>query len=405
VFLKYRAGWRLNVALINGITKTAEEAAELVTRTYTGRVVSPDVVVATPGRLVEHLHKTEGFSLAGLQYLVIDEADRVVSEFQHDWLTEVERSIYGGQGSPSTSQVLTVTNMGKLKHSPQKLLFSATLSQKVETLQALNLFHPRLFTSLVDPSPTWLTRTDVKKRRELVQKFPVPETLKQLYMICGAAVKPLVLLHFLLKEGYKRVLCFTEALSTVHRLNIIMKELYGDRVRQCSANMSQHARRKVLNLFQKEQIDILLCTDAVARGIDLDNVDCVVLYDPPTYFKNYVHRIGRTARAGKPGTAITLVQNKQLRRFKDTMWSGGIDNMEEKTVDDDDLSVYEERYKQALGKLKDVLQEEHEAKVDSVPGRRRQRRTAEKEKIRRSRKRDGVKVEREMKQTAISQIS
>jgi len=384
VFKKFRSGWKVQIALLNGESRCIEEAATLVKTVDNKTVVIADIVVATPGRLVEHLHKTKGFSLAGLQYLVIDEADRVVSEFQHDWLTEVERSIYSGQGSPSSTQVLTVSNMERLKHSPQKLLFSATLSRKVETLQALNLFHPRLFTSLVEPSPSWVTRTDVKKRRQIMKKFPVPETLKQLYTTCGAAMKPLILLHLLLKEGYKKILCFTEALSTAHRLNVLMKELYGSRVRQCSANMSNQARTNVLSMFQKDEIDILLCTDAVARGIDLDNVECVVLYDPPFIFNNYVHRIGRTARAGRPGTAITLVQSKQMKRFMNTMWSGGIDSIEQKSVTQHDLSQYEDRYQQALAKLKTVTQEEHEARVDKVPGRRRQRRNPEREKARRA---------------------
>ena len=94
-----------------------------------------------------------------------------------------------------------------------------------------------------------------------------------------------------------------------------MRHFGGIRVAECSSEIDRKTRDELLKQFSSGKIDLLVCTDAVARGMDLGVVDCVISYDPPKFVKNYIHRIGRTARAGRPGTAITILAESEVALF------------------------------------------------------------------------------------------
>ena len=110
-----------------------------------------DIIVATPGRLVDHLQKTEGLSLVHLQYLIIDEADRVMEDVQNDWLNHVDRAVYSDPEQRPKPGPINCASMAKSTIHLQKLLFSATLSQNPEKLQQLELYEPKLYTSVINP--------------------------------------------------------------------------------------------------------------------------------------------------------------------------------------------------------------------------------------------------------------
>ena len=117
------------------------------------------------------------------------------------------------------------------------------------------------------------------------------------------------------KFKYCRALCFTGSLAATHRLYLLMRHFGGIRVAECSSVIDRKTRDELLKQFSSGKIDLLVCTDAVARGMDLGVVDCVISYDPPKFVKNYIHRIGRTARAGRPGTAITILAESEVALF------------------------------------------------------------------------------------------
>jgi ATP-dependent RNA helicase DDX51/DBP6 len=119
-------------------------------------------------------------------------------------------------------------------------------------------------------------------------------------------------------------------------------------------------RARILSAFKQDKIDILVCTDALARGIDIGQIDFVVSYDCPKFVKTYIHRVGRTARAGKTGSAITMVEKSKDQTFKALLSEAGkpLDITEEQVL----IKAKEERiYNAALEKSKDILQEEVEA--------------------------------------------
>jgi superfamily II DNA/RNA helicase len=167
--------------------------------------------------------------------------------------------------------------------------------------------HDPLFFALQKP-----TTETVKK------KYQIPESLTEHMLVCRGDEKPLALLQLLEKlEKGSQALCFTASLRAAHRLYRLL-ELYGGKcvVAEFSSNFSQQARTKVIDLFRKGQVQVLVCSDALARGMDIEEVQTVINYDTPVYIKTYVHRVGRTARAGRDGHAMTLLVRKEVRHFK-----------------------------------------------------------------------------------------
>ncbi|XP_022320877.2 ATP-dependent RNA helicase DDX51-like [Crassostrea virginica] len=377
VFLQYTKGTNLKVGMIVGQKQFSVEQHALVRQRLGGLESKVDIVVATPGRLVDHINKTPGFSLAELRFLVIDEADRIMEHVKQDWLSHVENAAFSGDRQPPSS--LNVHNSCKQQMPLQKLLFSATLSQNPEKLQQLNLFQPRLFTSVVDnPAQPKTPRAgsvemgsdtedQIKDRLtdpggevkgQFVGKYTTPLGLKEYTVEVDASEKPLVILHFLHNLGYRHVLCFTNSVESTHRLYHLIR-LYGNiSAAEITAKLQASRRKKVLSKFQNGSIDVLICSDAMARGMDIDNVQYVISYDPPPYIKTYIHRVGRTARAGKEGIALTLLQKKEFHHFKTMTKDAGKTNIEKMRVQSQDMEGLLEKYQSALQQLPQVLKNE-----------------------------------------------
>jgi ATP-dependent RNA helicase RhlE len=223
------------------------------------------VIIATPGRLLDHLERGS-VNLSQIEVLVLDEADRMLD--MGFW--------------PSIRRVLAV-----LPTKRQTLLFSATMSQAIEKVARTTLRNPRL----IEVSPRGQAAITVKQTA-----YPV-----------AAASKTALLLDLLEREQeLERVLVFTRTRRGAERLSHILtaREHKANRIH---ADRTQPQREAALRDFKGGQTRVLVATDIAARGIDVDSVSHVINYDVPSQPEDYVHRIGRTGRAGKQGRAITLV--------------------------------------------------------------------------------------------------
>ncbi|KAH8370948.1 hypothetical protein KR093_005607, partial [Drosophila rubida] len=345
-----------------------------------------DIVVTTPGRLVDHLHATKGFSLKSLKYLVIDEADRIMDAVFQNWLYHLDSHVrntadklLAGVQAPLCYQEL-LDSYGKLPH---KMLFSATLSQDPEKLQNLRLFQPKLFTTVLT-MPTWQPKLDNAEQTEqdvnhssnqFVGKYTTPAELTEQHCLTEMRYKPLTLYALAQQFGWKKFLCFTNSADTADRLWFVLNSLFAGSsitVAQLSSKLNAAARKERMTQFVRGQINGLICSDALARGIDVPNVDIVVSYDAPRHIKTYIHRVGRTARAGQKGIAITLLTDKDQQQFKKMLNEVGKSMGEEISTSPDIELEHAGIYKTALDALR--LRQEKQTKQQRV------------EKIRNSRK-------------------
>ncbi|OWZ19719.1 DEAD/DEAH box RNA helicase [Phytophthora megakarya] len=234
----------------------------------------PHVVIATPGRLVDHLENTKGFSLRTMKFLVLDEADRMLSmDFEEEinqivQLMPPERNTY---------------------------LFSATMTSKVRKLQRA---------SLKDPVKV-----------EITHKFATPETLKQHYLFIPAKFKDCYLAYVLNEVAGQSVLIFASTCNGTQKVTLMLRNL-GFQAICLHGQMPQPSRLGALNKFKAKQRNVLVCTDVASRGLDIPSVDVVINYDIPTHGKDYIHRVGRTARAGRAGVAVSFVTQYDVELYQ-----------------------------------------------------------------------------------------
>ncbi|KFA65918.1 hypothetical protein S40285_02372 [Stachybotrys chlorohalonatus IBT 40285] len=235
----------------------------------------PHVIVATPGRLVDHLEKTKGFSLRTLKYLVMDEADRLLDmDF-----------------GPSIDKILKF-----VPRERRTYLFSATMSSKVESLQRASLRDP--------------VRVSIS-----ASKYQTVSTLLQHYLFIPHARKDTYLIYLVNEVAGKSTIIFTRTVWETQRIAILLRTL-GFGAIPLHGQLSQSARLGALNKFRAGTRDILVATDVAARGLDIPKVDVVLNLDVPQDSKTYIHRVGRTARAGKSGIAVTITTQYDLEYYQ-----------------------------------------------------------------------------------------
>ena len=225
----------------------------------------PHVIVATPGRLVDHLENTKGFNLKQLKFLVMDEADRILNQ---DFEVEVNKILRC------------------IPTERRSMLFSATMTKKVAKLQRA---------SLKDP-----VKVEVSGSYQTVEK------LLQYYLFIPQKFKELYLVHILNEMAGNSFMIFCSTCSSTLRLALMLRSL-GLTAIPLNGQMNQNKRLASLNKFKSKSRSILLATDVASRGLDIPHVDIVINFDIPTHSKDYIHRVGRTARAGRAGKAVTFV--------------------------------------------------------------------------------------------------
>lgn len=230
-----------------------------------------DILVCTPGRMIAHLNM--GYvNMKGLQFLVLDEADRMLDMGFQDDINKIIKALPARR---------------------QNLLFSATMPDKIRQLAKRILHNPAEINIAISKPP-----------EKVVQKaFVVYDPQK------------LPLIKLLLKQTpYKNALVFCSKKQTVKQLRRELKQ-GGFNIEEIHSDLEQSQRESVLSAFTSGRIPLLVATDILSRGIDIDTIDLVINYDVPADGEDYVHRIGRTARAEADGLAFTLVGEKEQNKF------------------------------------------------------------------------------------------
>lgn len=387
VMLAYATCTDLKVALLSGASSFDQEQNNVVKKNSRGEYVSlVDIVIATPGRLIDHIFKTAGFSLDNLRFLVIDEADK-----NADWLEYI----------PEQHRMLPRLNLANMRESKmpaQKLLFSATLTQDPEKLSRLCLLRPILFTSVLVTNRDGDVDLD-KESGDFIGRYTVPEELEERAVECASEFKPVALYHLLTSnknendkikqeeeikqesimnegtsDGFERnkipkTLVFTNSGDTAHRLAILLNSmLKSDNVEvgELSAKFTPKEREDVLGNFAKGKVQVLVCSDALARGVDIPGVRLVISYDLPKHVKGYVHRAGRTGRAGRKGTAVSIVTSKQAGAFRRMLVNGRKTAPSVERLENLESVAAESNFEEHLENLKNVLEMEKRCQLDRV---------------------------------------
>uniref|UniRef100_A0A182N9A6 ATP-dependent RNA helicase n=1 Tax=Anopheles dirus TaxID=7168 RepID=A0A182N9A6_9DIPT len=323
-----------------------------------------DIVVTTAGRLIEHLHSTKGFTLRHLRFLIVDEADKVMNQIQNDWLYHLNKHVKQESDEylmGRTADLLTQTELFDRARQPHKLLFSATFKRDAEKLKTLKLFHPKLFTAVNDPTERTVmaqhTGQQEPRRGKFAGQYTTPVELRELVCITEQRTKPLTLYALIRENEYRRFLVFTNSINSSHRLSFVLQRLFGTDliIEEWSSSLSPAARRGVLSRFSMGKVNGIICTDALARGIDIESIDVVISYDVPANVDTYIHRIGRTARAGSHGTAITLLLDEEKRKFNTLLREADKEELETIGINPSTEEEFAAKYTNALNDLREAL--------------------------------------------------
>ena len=237
-----------------------------------GMAKGADIIVATPGRLISHIN-LGNIDLSKVSFFILDEADRMLDMGFSDDILQIA------------------------KHLPEKrqtIMFSATMPEKIRQL-AKTLLHAPVEIRLAVSRPA--------------------DKIHQMAYICYEAQKIGIIKELFKARKPERVIIFTGSKVKAKDLAISLTRAKFN-CRAMHSDLSQQERDEVMYLFRSAQTDILVATDIVARGIDIDDITLVINFDVPHDAEDYVHRIGRTARAGAGGSAITLVSEKDQPEFK-----------------------------------------------------------------------------------------
>src|SRR5690554_6262466 len=232
-----------------------------------GLTSGADVVIATPGRLLSHIN-LYNIDFSGVKYFILDEADRMLDMGFYDDIMKIEKL---------------------LPKERQTIMFSATMPPKIQQLAKSILRNPVDITIAVSKPP---------------------ETILQSAYICHEAQKINIVKYLFKEKAPNKVILFSGSKQKVKEIAKILTHM-GLSAGEMHSDLDQSQRNHVMHEFKNERVNILVATDIVARGIDIDDITLVINFDVPYDAEDYVHRIGRTARAGDSGMAITFVSPEE----------------------------------------------------------------------------------------------
>jgi ATP-dependent RNA helicase DDX51/DBP6 len=318
-----------------------------------------DILICTPGRLVEHIEHTTGFLLKSVRWLVIDEADQLLNQNFQGWASVLMNALHSDTPPAfmNAQERLRERENGSIwsialpaRRQLTKIVLSATMEKDLTKLGTLKLRRPKLVVvqdESVEDQP-------IQSEENI---FELPSTLDEYAApVNDGANKPLHLLHALLNyvfAGIKssadqessdsdssdsdsssdagseadrvsiashisRVLIFTKSTESASRLSHLLSELepsFKKYTKTMTRASTADAARRLLKSFNTGDVKILIASDAASRGLDIPSITHVINYDMPTSITSYVHRVGRTARAGKSGQALTLFSKTEAAWF------------------------------------------------------------------------------------------
>ena len=286
----------------------------------------PDIVIATPGRSIDFMRNSTCLTLDTLEILVLDEADRMLEAGFADELNEILKTI---------------------PKSRQTMLFSATMSSRVDDLIRVGCQRPLR------------VQVDAKSAtvEGLVQEFvrlrPGRETRRLGY-----------LLYLCTKVHTDRVIIFFRQKKEAHRVRVVFA-LEGLKAAELHGAMSQEQRINAMESFRSGKASFLLATDLASRGLDIKGIDTVINYEAPQSHEIYLHRVGRTARAGRKGTSCTLAAEPDRKVVKAAVKAAKSQGavIRQRTVDPLDADALQRHVDEMEPEIESVLMEEKEEKV------------------------------------------
>lgn len=231
-----------------------------------------DVIIATPGRFISHM-SIGNVDLSRVSFFILDEADRMLDMGFSEDILKIAKEL------PPTCQTI---------------MFSATMPDKIEQLAKSLLKHP----------------VEVK-----IAVSKPAEKIKQTAYVCYDSQKLGIVQHMFKNNDLKRVIIFSGKINKVKDINRSLRRMKINSG-EMHSDLSQAERDNMMFKFKSGQIDVLVATDILARGIDIDDIAMVINYDVPRDAEDYVHRIGRTARADRDGRAVTFVCQEDIRYFQ-----------------------------------------------------------------------------------------
>ncbi|EPE36123.1 P-loop containing nucleoside triphosphate hydrolase [Glarea lozoyensis ATCC 20868] len=285
----------------------------------------PDVIIATPGRFIDHMRNSPSFTVDTLEILVLDEADRMLEAGFADELNEI------------------LTTIPK---SRQTMLFSATMTSSVDNLIRVGLNRPVRI--LVDAQK----QTVGTLIQEFIRLRPGRETKRMGYLL------------YLCANVYTdRVIVFFRQKKEAHRARVIFG-LSGLKATELHGSMSQEQRIISVEAFRDGKASFLLATDLASRGLDIKGVDTVINYEAPQSHEIYLHRVGRTARAGRQGRACTLAAEPDRKIVKAAVKSGRSQGAKivSRVIEAADADTWAEKVEEMQDEIEEILKEEKEDK-------------------------------------------
>ncbi|GAA5972686.1 hypothetical protein JCM11641_002973 [Rhodosporidiobolus odoratus] len=295
----------------------------------------PDIVVSTPGRLIDHVRNTPCFTMDGVEVLVLDEADRMLEEGFRDELEEI---------------------ITAAPRSRQTLLFSATVTESISQLTRLSMNKPvRVKIDEMGAAAKGLEQEFLRVRGD-----KAGESI-EFNSRSGERHREALLIALCTRSfSTGRTIIFFRSKAQAHRMKILFS-LFGqglERSDELHGDLTQEQRLSSLKKFREGEIGFLLATDLASRGLDIKGIENVINYEMPRSLEIYLHRVGRTARAGKKGRALTLVGESDRKLVKLAMKHAPPESIKQRTVPADAVSIVSKQLRALDGEVKEVVREE-----------------------------------------------
>lgn len=295
----------------------------------------PDIIIATPGRLIDHIRNSSSFGVDDVEILVMDEADRMLEDGFEAELNEIVRLC---------------------PPKRQTMLFSATMTDDVDQLVRLSLDKPvRLF---VDPRRS----TSARLIQEFVRVRAPSTSSTAARLEAEDAHRAALLLTLCTRTFREQVIIFVRSKKLAHQLKIIFG-LLGLSAAELHGDLSQEQRLHSLTAFRDHKADFLLATDLASRGLDIRGVQTVINYDMPAQLEQYLHRVGRTARAGRHGRSVTLVGESDRRLLKTVLKKTPPEQVKHRLLPTEAVQRMDEAISALRPEIEQVLAEEKEERA------------------------------------------